>query len=601
MPKNTALLEPDINVPGPSGPSEQITSSLPPPDAIPEPETVRAPPPPPSQARPETVADRPREPYTDASLPARSLQLVAAQRGASRIAITLLTVVAVVAACLIFVPWQQTVIGRGDVIIYSAMDRPQSIEAQIPGRLVEWSVQEGAVVKQGDVLARLEDLDSKFLDANQGQRLAQQRAALLVQRARARDRAERFARQLRSLENARNAALATAAQRVSQAKQRDRSASQAVIGAQKSARIASEVARASASERAGQTRDRVRAAEQALEAARQNLETSRLQRERIADLYAKTLRSKRDDELAQNDLVKMETDVARAGLALEVARKDEAVGGLDVNRADLETDRVRTEVERALAARDIAARDITTAALDRARLDADTTAAMSSVGASLESARETVAKIEGDLSKLDVDQQNLARRTGQQDVRAPRSGRIVRLLRVGAGETVKAGDVLAVIAPDTADQAVELYLTDNDIPLVAEGRKVRLQFAGWPALQFSGFPSVSVGTFAGVVSVIDAVDDGTARYRVIVKPDHNAIRAKREQAWPKLAVLRPGAEATGWVMLDTVPVGFELWRQFNAFPATVKQVPVGAKEGKESDKEKKDDKKNDYIKLKYKK
>jgi hypothetical protein len=28
-------------------------------------------------------------------------------------------------------------------------------------------------------------------------------------------------------------------------------------------------------------------------------------------------------------------------------------------------------------------------------------------------------------------------------------------------------------------------------------------------------------------------------------------------------------------MLDTVPLGFELWRQFNAFPPTVQQEPLG--------------------------
>jgi hypothetical protein len=27
----------------------------------------------------------------------------------------------------------------------------------------------------------------------------------------------------------------------------------------------------------------------------------------------------------------------------------------------------------------------------------------------------------------------------------------------------------------------------------------------------------------------------------------------------------------GWVLLDTVPLGFELWRQFNGFPPTVAQ------------------------------
>ncbi|MES2461629.1 MAG: secretion protein HlyD, partial [Armatimonadota bacterium] len=133
--------------------------------------------------------------------------------------------------------------------------------------------------------------------------------------------------------------------------------------------------------------------------------------------------------------------------------------------------------------------------------------------------------------------------------------------------------------------------------LLAEGRTVRLQLAGWPALQFSGWPSVAVGTFAGKVSVIDAVDDGTARYRVIVRPDRERIASGKDQPWPPADTLRPGAEATGWILLDTVSLGFELWRQFNAFPPTVKRVPNKNKESskEDSDKEKKE---SPYLKIK---
>jgi multidrug efflux pump subunit AcrA (membrane-fusion protein) len=507
--------------------------------------------------------------------------MVAPIRSGRRIAGVLLGIVAIIAACLIWVPWQQTVIGYGQVMVYSAMDRPQEVEAQISARLVEWRVQEGQTVKKGDVIARLEDIDSKFLDLDQPRRLTRQRAALDEQLARARDRAARLQSQIDSLDLSRDAAIDTARQRVEQAKQRRRAAQQALIAAGKGRSIASDVARAAAGERVRQADDRVRQAEQALAAARQNLETSRLQRERVADLFAAGLRSKRDDELAENDLVKNRTEVRRAELALELARRDVKVGGLDTNRADLEIARAGTEVERARAALDVAERDVSTAALDLNKVMTDTAAALASVGASLESARESAAKIEEAAQKLDVERQNLRRRTEQQDVVAPRPGRVVRLLQVGAGATVKAGDVLAVLAPDTQDRAVELMVTDNDVPLLSEGRPVRLQFAGWPALQFSGWPSASVGTFAGRVAVIDAVDDGTARYRIIVKPDTEAVRAGGEQPWPKAAQLRPGAEVTGWVQLDTVPLGYELWRQWNAFPPTVKRTPVGQKAEKE--------------------
>ena len=137
------------------------------------------------------------------------------------------------------------------------------------------------------------------------------------------------------------------------------------------------------------------------------------------------------------------------------------------------------------------------------------------------------------------------------------------------------------------------------------GLPVRIQLAGWPALQFSGWPSAAVGTFAGRVAVIDALDDGTASYRVVVKPDVEAIAAKKEDPWPRADLLRPGAEATGWILLGEVSLGYELWRQFNAFPPTVERpMPgaVGPKEGKgekaSKDKGKSGDKKSPYIKLK---
>jgi hypothetical protein len=93
-------------------------------------------------------------------------------------------------------------------------------------------------------------------------------------------------------------------------------------------------------------------------------------------------------------------------------------------------------------------------------------------------------------------------------------------------------------------------------------------------LQFTGIPFLAVGTFAGRVSVIDAVDDGKNRYRVIVTPDWMpSIPEKNRFGFPN-QYLRPGTETVGWVMLDTVPLGFELWRQFNAFPPTVELEPL---------------------------
>jgi hypothetical protein len=104
-----------------------------------------------------------------------------------------------------------------------------------------------------------------------------------------------------------------------------------------------------------------------------------------------------------------------------------------------------------------------------------------------------------------------------------------------------------------------------DIPLLRVGRRVRLQFDGWPALVFSGWPGTSFGTFGGVVAVIDNIDS-QGQYRILVTPD------PAHEAWPKL--LRVGSGVYGWALLDNVPIWYELWRQVNGFPPDYVGGPV---------------------------
>jgi hypothetical protein len=159
---------------------------------------------------------------------------------------------------------------------------------------------------------------------------------------------------------------------------------------------------------------------------------------------------------------------------------------------------------------------------------------------------------------------------------APRDGIVFRIVANGhAGEIVKAGDVLAVLVPDTVDRAVEVWVTGNDMPLVREGAQARIQFEGWPALQFSGWPSVAVGTFAGRVSFVDATDNGAGLFRVLVVPADGV-------AWPAPIYLRQGVRAQGWIQLGRVRLGYELWRQFNGFPPSLPKEP-GSDKPKKSD------------------
>lgn len=161
-------------------------------------------------------------------------------------------------------------------------------------------------------------------------------------------------------------------------------------------------------------------------------------------------------------------------------------------------------------------------------------------------------------------------RQSQQIVKAPRAGIIHRVLKGRGQEMVKATDPIMVLVPDAEYRSVELLINGNDIPLLTEGQKVRIQFEGWPALQFAGWPSVAVGTFGGIVSVVDPSDNGSGLFRILVNED------PKDTPWPKFPYLRQGARATGWVLLNQVTIGFEIWRRLNGFPVSLKQKPENA-------------------------
>ncbi|MDG1179364.1 MAG: HlyD family efflux transporter periplasmic adaptor subunit [Gammaproteobacteria bacterium] len=168
-------------------------------------------------------------------------------------------------------------------------------------------------------------------------------------------------------------------------------------------------------------------------------------------------------------------------------------------------------------------------------------------------------------------------RQGSQLVVAPRNGTIIH---VEAGDTatiVSAGQPLATFMPADTERAVEIMIDGRDIGLVHPGRQVRLQFEGWPAFQFSGRPDLAVGTFRGEVVFVEPSARLDGRFRVLVKEPLNSedclesevingIPRMGECGWPPESFVRLGATVHGWILLETVPLGFELWRLLNSFP-----------------------------------
>ena len=185
-------------------------------------------------------------------------------------------------------------------------------------------------------------------------------------------------------------------------------------------------------------------------------------------------------------------------------------------------------------------------------------------GIRVESRRGQVADAAAGLIRIDT---RLSRQSVQV-VRAPRDGVILRLNAGDAATYITAGDLVATFVPDNAERAVALYIDGRDVALVKPGATARLQFEGWPTVQFSGWPSVSVGTFAGVVLSVDPSAEVTGQFRVLIAPDESD-----PQPWPEQGFVRFGAKVRGWIQLETVTVGYEVWRQLNNFPPNLGSSP----------------------------
>ena len=101
-----------------------------------------------------------------------------------------LTIFFAFAGMVSFIPWTQTVPVQGRLSAYSPFERPQEIHAQINGNIRKWHVTEGMVVKKGDLVLELEDVNPQFMAQDLLQRLDQSREALQQRRQAALERAD---------------------------------------------------------------------------------------------------------------------------------------------------------------------------------------------------------------------------------------------------------------------------------------------------------------------------------------------------------------------------------------------------------------------------
>jgi len=85
-----------------------------------------------------------------------------------------LLVFALVGFVVLFLPWTQTINGKGYLTTLKPNQRPQTIQSPIPGQIEEWFVQEGDYVKKGDTILFISEIKNEYFDPKLVERTGEQ-------------------------------------------------------------------------------------------------------------------------------------------------------------------------------------------------------------------------------------------------------------------------------------------------------------------------------------------------------------------------------------------------------------------------------------------
>jgi len=273
-------------------------------------------------------------------------------------------------------------------------------------------------------------------------------------------------------------------------------------------------------------------------------------------------------------LSKAENKVRLYAAALQAAVADSQVAGDQMMRMErLATDGLlsinsvqgfRLKAQQATAKLVEKRQELANAELEIQSVGAEYGEKIAKARADRDATRAEIGESEAEVAKLRNEYASADIRNGLYRIVAPQDGRVARASLAGVGDVLKEGESVVTLVPAALSPAVELYIKPMDVPLLRAGRKVRLQFEGWPALQFSGWPNTMVGTFGGEVALIDPVGGKGGMFRILVTPDPG------DKPWPEQ--VRMGSPVYGWALLDTVPLWFEVWRRLNGFPPAIDEA-----------------------------
>ena len=117
---------------------------------------------------------------------------------------------------ILFLPWTQTVEGKGNITALKPEQRPQTIQSPIPGRIEQWYIKEGDFVKKGDTILHIAEIKTEYQDPNLVQRTNEQKDAKEQSVVSYKDKIEAINKRIIALQYERNLKLEQANNKVSQ-------------------------------------------------------------------------------------------------------------------------------------------------------------------------------------------------------------------------------------------------------------------------------------------------------------------------------------------------------------------------------------------------
>ncbi|MDZ4152103.1 HlyD family secretion protein, partial [Methylicorpusculum sp.] len=195
----------------------------------------------------------------------------------------------------LFLPWQQNINGTGIVSAFMPVERQQTIESPVSGRIMRWHVKEGAKVKKGDLLVEVSDIDPQLPERLRRQREANEAKLVAKQRE-----FDAYKVQIEQLETVRDMKVITAQYKLDMARQKALSANESLASAQATQ------------------------------------ETAAQQQNRLTRLLNDGLVSQRDFEVAERDSIIARRSLNSAQAALQSAQAEQSAAQADINqiRAD---------------------------------------------------------------------------------------------------------------------------------------------------------------------------------------------------------------------------------------------------------------------------